>query len=174
MRSGGRRAEARLFIAAFWLAAILALLAFELVPAVGPLAFLYHRHIGYMPASALYQAELIPLLRHHAVHEIDMGALHGLVCAPSFHTTSAVLYIWAAWPIRRLRWPVALTNVAMLLATPVEGTHYFADMIAGAAVALLALTAMTCAARWLAARTPAVAVPRLRLVEPVEGRRLAA
>ena len=30
-------------------------------------------------------------------------------------------------------------NVAMLLSTPVEGTHYLADMIAGALVAIAAL-----------------------------------
>lgn len=30
-------------------------------------------------------------------------------------------------------------NLAMLLATPVEGTHYLIDIIAGAVVALLAI-----------------------------------
>lgn len=169
----GQRAEARRFIAAFWLAAILTLFAFQLFPAVGPLATLDHAPLRYMPASALYQSELIPLLRAHMVHQIDLGALHGLVCAPSFHTTSAVLYTWAAWPIRRLRWPLALLNLAMLASTPVEGTHYLADMIAGAAVALLALTAMTALARWLAARSPA-GVPVLTLIRTERPERLAA
>ena len=50
-----------------------------------------------------------------------------------------MLYIACAWPYRRLRWPVFAVNAAMLLSTPVEGTHYLADMLAGAAVALTSL-----------------------------------
>lgn len=138
----GRQAEARLFIASFWLAALITLILFTLTPAEGPLAYLWHGRIPYMPESALYQAQLIPLLRHHEVHSVTMTSLHGLVCAPSFHTVSAILYIVAAWPVRRLRWPLLGLNVAMLLATPVEGTHYLADMIVGAIVAIVATVAV--------------------------------
>jgi hypothetical protein len=135
----GRRAEARLFITSFWLGALLTLSLFSLMPAEGPLAFLWHSPIPYMPISALYQAELIPALRDHAVHTIDPGTLHGLVCAPSFHAASAILYIAAAWRCGPLRWPILAVNCAMLLATPVEGTHYLADIIAGVIVALIAI-----------------------------------
>lgn len=138
----GRRAEARLFIASFWLAAVATLLLFALAPAEGPLAYLWHGHIPYMPQSALYQAQIIPLLRHHGVHSVAVTSLHGLVCAPSFHTVSAVLYILAAWPIRKLRWPLLALNLMMLLATPVEGTHYLTDMIVGALVAIAASVAV--------------------------------
>jgi membrane-associated phospholipid phosphatase len=138
----GKRAEARLFIASFWFAALITLVLFTLAPAEGPLAYLWHGRIPYMPQSALYQAQVIPLLRQHEVHKVAVTSLHGLVCAPSFHTVSAVLYIIAAWPIRRLRWPLLALNIAMLLATPVEGTHYLTDMIVGAAVALLASVAV--------------------------------
>lgn len=138
----GRRAEARLFIASFWLAAVVTLLLFTLTPAEGPLAYLWRGRIPYMPQSALYQAQVIPLLRHHEVHSVAVTSIHGLVCAPSFHTVSAVLYIIAAWPIRKLRWPLLAINVAMLLATPVEGTHYLTDMIVGALVAIGASVAV--------------------------------
>ena len=134
-----RRAEARLFIVTFWLAALLTLLLFPFIPAEGPLAFLWRGPIPYMPESALYQASLIPELRQHALHHVDLGALRGLVSAPSFHTASAVLYIAAGWSIRPLRWPTLALNLAMLLSTPVEGTHYLADMLAGALVAIMAL-----------------------------------
>ena len=135
----GRRGAARLFIASFWLAAVLTLALFPIAPAEGPLAFLWHRHIPYMPASALYQAELIPMLRQHALHSLSATTLHGLVCAPSFHTASAVLFIGAAWPYRRLAALVVPINLAMLLATPIEGTHYLIDMILGAIVAIVAM-----------------------------------
>ena len=138
----GRKGEARLFISAFWLAAVLTLLLFHFLPAAGPLALLWRGPIPYMPTSALYQAHLIPLLRHHSMHRINLVELRGLVCVPSFHAACAVLYTLAAWPVSRLRWPVTAVDAAMLLATPVEGTHYLADMLAGAAVAVLAWAVM--------------------------------
>jgi len=35
--------------------------------------------------------------------------------------------------------PIIVLNILMLLATPVEGTHYLADLLAGALVASIAL-----------------------------------
>jgi hypothetical protein len=144
----GRRAESRLFIATFWIAAVLTLALFPLLPAAGPLATLWHGPLPYMPLSALYQEQVILALRHHMIHGIDLGALHGLVCAPSFHAASAVLYIATAWRIAPLRWPVAALNVAMLFATPVEGTHYLADVLLGIIVGCLALGLTPILVRW--------------------------
>jgi len=135
----GRKHEARIFIASVWVAAVLTLLLFVLVPARGPLAALWQGPIPYMPASALYQSELIPQLRSHGLGEIHLESLQGVVCAPSFHAASGILYIIAAWRARPLRWPLLLVNAAMLLATPVEGTHYLVDILAGAAVALVSV-----------------------------------
>lgn len=136
----GRQDRARACIATFWLAVVLTLVMYRFMPAIGPLGYLWHGALPYLPESALWQPQLIPPLRQHAIHVIDLGTLRGLVSAPSFHTASAVLYIAAAWPLRRLRWPVLVVNVAMLLSTPVEGTHYLSDMIVGAAVAFTALS----------------------------------
>ncbi len=137
----GRKAAARRFLLAFWLGAMLTLALYPHLVALGPLAYLWRGPIPYMPTSALYQLELIPVLRSHALDMVDVGALRGLVCAPSFHTSCAVIYAAFAWRERALRWPLALLNGAMLLATPVEGTHYFADMILGAMVAAAAVAA---------------------------------
>lgn len=134
-----QRAASRRFLGTFWLAVVLTLALFPLFPAEGPLAYLWRGPIPYMPTSALYQQQLITALRLHEMTDIDLGALRGLVCAPSFHTASAVVFIAAAWPIPRLRWVIVPVNLAMLLATPVEGTHYLADMVAGALVALAAI-----------------------------------
>jgi len=46
-----------------------------------------------------------------------------------------------------LRAPLVAVNAAMLLSTPVEGTHYLIDMILGAVVAVVAIVAV----RWLMA-----------------------
>jgi len=134
-----RQAESRLFIATFGVAAAVTLTLFPLLPAAGPLATLWHGNLPYMPVSALYQTEVIHALRHHALHSVDLGTLRGLVCAPSFHAASAVLYAVTAWRVRPLRWPLTLLNLGMLLATPVEGTHYLIDLLCGIAVALFAI-----------------------------------
>jgi len=137
-----RRDRAHKLMATFWLAAVIALVLFPVMPAAGPFERDWQGHIPYMPDSALWQPEMIIALREHAVHRIDLGALRGLVSAPSFHTAAAVLYIRAAWPIAKLRWPLLLLNAAMLLATPVEGTHYLTDILLGALVAAVAITAV--------------------------------
>ncbi|WP_330899012.1 phosphatase PAP2 family protein [Sphingobium sp.] len=134
----GQRDEARRFLAAFWVAAIISLILFRWLPTLGPLAYMWHGPIDYMPTSGLFQADLIPLLREGRAEPIDLAHLRGLVGPPSFHAASAVLYILAAWRTRNLRWPMTVLNLVMLCAIPVEGTHYAIDIISGAAVALTA------------------------------------
>ena len=126
----GERTRAHRFLLTFWIAAALTLALFPLLPARGALQF--------------------PALRLHTIHAIDLGAVRGLVCAPSFHTACAVMFIAAAWPFPALRRLILPINLAMLAATPVEGTHYLTDMIMGAAVAIAAIVST----RWLAALGP--------------------
>lgn len=135
----GRQDRARALLASLAIAAAITLTLFAFLPAVGPFAYLWRGPAPYMPVSGLWQPLLIPPLREHHLHVVDVGALRGLVSIPSYHTAAGVLFIAAAWPERRLRWPVLAVNAAMLLATPVEGTHYLVDMIAGAGVAGVAL-----------------------------------
>jgi len=138
----GERARARHFLLTYWAAVVLTLLVFPLMPAKGALDFLWHGPVPYMPTSGRWQGVIIPELRAHALSHIDLGALQGLVCAPSFHTVSAVLYLAWAWPMPRLRWVLTPVNIAMLMATPIEGVHYLSDMILGACVAILAIAAV--------------------------------
>ncbi|MET0365449.1 MAG: phosphatase PAP2 family protein [Sphingobium sp.] len=143
----GQRDEARCFLASFWLAAIISLIAFRWLPTLGPLAYSWHGPIDYMPTSGLYQADLIPMLREGRAGPIDLAHLRGLVGPPSFHAASAVLYILAAWRTRNLRWPLTIVNGVMLLSIPVEGTHYAVDVLSGAAVALTAYAVVRIVAR---------------------------
>ena len=124
----GERDRAHRFLLSFWAASVLTLALFPLFPARGALAFLWHGPIHYMPTSGLYQGAIIPALRAHAIQAIDLG----------FHTASAVIFMVTAWPFPALRRVIVPVNIAMLLSTPVEGTHYLTDMLLGAAVATLA------------------------------------
>ncbi|WP_256326276.1 phosphatase PAP2 family protein [Sphingomonas sp. NFR15] len=135
----GRNADAYRFLATFWLAATITLVLYPMMPAVGPLSYLWHGPLPYLPESETWQEGLIPALRAGRDTVIDLGQLRGLVSAPSFHTAAAFVFIAAGWQIRPLRWAVVAINVAMLLSTPIEGTHYLSDMILGMLVALVAI-----------------------------------
>jgi hypothetical protein len=134
-----QRSELRLFMATFAVAEFITLILFPLFPATGPFVTPWHGAVPYMPLSGFYQDQVTLALRHHQIAAIDLGALHGVVCAPSFHAASAVIYMAIAWRVPPLRWPVIALNVVMLLATPVEGTHYLADILIGMMVALVAV-----------------------------------
>ncbi|WP_395337316.1 phosphatase PAP2 family protein [Novosphingobium sp. BL-8H] len=161
----GDHVRAYRFLAGFCVAAVITLAVFSLMPAVGPFSYLWHGPIPYMPESELWQQGLIPALRAHEVHIVDLGHLRGIVSAPSFHTAAAVLYVVAAWRIPTLRWPIVALNAAMLLSTPVEGTHYLIDMILGAIVAILSLGVIRLYFRALEPRGDGEAVYPARLAE---------
>ncbi|MES3084110.1 phosphatase PAP2 family protein [Sphingomonas faeni] len=138
----GDRVAAHRFLAVFWLTAVGTLILYTFMPAIGPFSYLWHGTIPYMPESEQWQQGLIPALRDHSVRVVDLGHLRGIVSAPSFHAAAATLYINAAWRLPRLRWPVLASNVAMLLSTPVEGTHYLIDILLGTIVALAAIATL--------------------------------
>jgi membrane-associated phospholipid phosphatase len=73
----------------------------------------------------------------------------GLVTFPSFHVYDAIVFAWATWQTRGLRWPVAILNGAMVLSTPIQGSHYFVDVLGGA---VLAIASIALAVRLLDAR----------------------
>ena len=106
-------------------------------PALGPL------QRGGQPGLATLLA-----LRNGGPLSFDMTRLQGLISFPSYHMVLAVLLVWAH---RRsgLLFPVMLVDTIMVLSIPSFGPHYLVDLIAGAAVAGLAImtTAVTAPAR---------------------------
>jgi hypothetical protein len=86
--------------------------------------------------------------------------LVGIVTFPSFHAAAAVLYLWALWCVWWMRPLALLANGAMLLATPIGGGHYFVDVFAGMAVAVLAIAAALRIGEWLAAQPVLATYPQ--------------
>jgi hypothetical protein len=130
----------------FTLAFALALMATTIVSALVPAIGVYQQ-IGLDPAALAHinpqayldQVRDLEPVRTGALRQIDLFGLAGIVTFPSFHAASAVLYAWALWPVRWIR-PIALAaNAAMLASTPIAGGHYFCDLLAGVAVALVAI-----------------------------------
>ncbi|QIK96673.1 phosphatase PAP2 family protein [Sphingomonas sp. HDW15A] len=67
----------------------------------------------------------------------------GIITFPSGHAAFATLSIWAAWPSRWLRYPVLALNMLMILSAITHGAHYLVDVIAGGAVAIMAIRIAT-------------------------------
>lgn len=57
-----------------------------------------------------------------------------LITFPSWHAAAAVIFMMAAWPVKRLGYAMIVLNALMLMATPVQGSHYLTDMIIGGLV----------------------------------------
>ncbi|WP_439366572.1 phosphatase PAP2 family protein [Bradyrhizobium sp. DASA03005] len=99
-------------------------------------------HPNFEPVCYYATLRELPLIREGVTRVVDVYALAPVLTFPSFHAVLAVLYVWAMWPIRWLRIPGALWNAVMLAATPIGGGHFFVDVIAGAAIALLTIVAV--------------------------------
>jgi PAP2 superfamily len=141
--AGARR---YLRIEEFTLAFALALLATTIISALLPAIGVYHQ-IGLDPAELknldprayVDQLRDFEPVRSGALRHLDLLNLAGIVTFPSFHAASALLYAWALWPVRWMRPLALLANGAMLASTPIDGGHYFVDLIAGLAIAVLAI-----------------------------------
>jgi len=145
----GQRRQMQRFLMALWLSGAATLAIFTFMPALHAFAFY---SIGVSDLHGLHPVLLenrfvaqFTALRAPGPHSIPMGALEGLVEFPSFHTTMSLLFVWALWPLRWLRLPVAVASLLSLASTPIDGAHFFTDMIAGAVIAVAAMVAAT---RW--------------------------
>ena len=72
---------------------------------------------------------------------IDQSMIAGLLTFPSYHACSAILFSWALYPLKVLRWPVLILNAAMFYLTIVIGGHYVVDLPGGALLALVSIQA---------------------------------
>ena len=149
------------FTFAFGLALIATTIISALVPANGVYA-----QVGLDPASLkninpqpyLDQLRDLPPTREGVLRHLELLGLGGIVTFPSFHAASAVLYAWALWVVRGLRPIVILVNGVMLAATPLNGGHYFIDVIAGVTIAVVAIVTARLVGRLIARRETGLAL----------------
>ena len=93
----------QVFVFAFSIALIITVAISTFVPAVGTWYGLDIAPAQFAALdSSLYTAQLrdILALRDGSLHYLEMFKLTGIVSFPSFHAASAVLYMWALWPVR--------------------------------------------------------------------------
>jgi membrane-associated phospholipid phosphatase len=100
-----------------------------------------HLHPSVQDYSAITPtAPYLPVfhgLRDGTLRRLVGDGAEGIIAFPSLHTALGVLFIFALWPVRHLRWIAALLNIVMIAATPIDGGHYLCDIIAGTTIAVL-------------------------------------
>jgi membrane-associated phospholipid phosphatase len=102
----------------------------------------------YLHLSALESPAIVPITRDLPLpvffglrdgtfrHLVAEGA-EGIISFPSLHAGLGLLFAFALWPIGYIGWISLLLNLMMIAATPVDGSHYFSDVLAGLTIAAL-------------------------------------
>jgi PAP2 superfamily protein len=140
----GRLGQLRTFILAAIISGSAAVLASPLFPAVGNFAYL-----GLEPgdfahvwqASGLADVRDFIAVRSGSMTVLDLRTMQGIIVFPSYHGALATVTLWGFWKsgmkwLRRAGTAIALTTI---VATPIEGGHYFIDVIAGIALAMASI-----------------------------------
>jgi len=147
---GGSLAALRIVVLAAMIAGLTTILLSGLAPGLTTYA-----HFGLSPADYPHLHPAAPFshvadltaLRAGTLRILAVDQLQGIITFPSYHGALAVVFGWGFWRMRIawLRWPGMLLASMTLAATPVDGGHYFVDVIAGVLIATASL--------WIARRT---------------------
>ena len=159
----GRLPWLRVYTLAFVFAALVTIAVSALLPAEG--VWLHYGLNGAHAASMPMTHSSWPVflgLRDGTVRMLAAAGAEGIITFPSLHAALAVILIAAFWPVPVLRWLGAGVNSLMLAATPIDGSHYFVDVLAGIGIAVLSLAAARALVVRLAA--PAAAPASLDIV----------
>jgi hypothetical protein len=83
----------------------------------------------------------LPMAHFHALRDGSLRTLmaagaEGIITFPSLHAALGAIFLLALWRLPVIGFMALGLNIAMIAATPVEGSHYFVDVLAGLAMAL--------------------------------------
>lgn len=149
----GRLPWLRIYMLAFILAAVLTIALSALLPAEG---VWLHYGLKADPAAMPVSHTSWPVflgLRDGSFRLLMAVGSEGIITFPSLHAALAVILIAVFWPVPIARWLSVAVNSVMLAATPIDGSHYLVDVLAGIVIAILCIVA----ARMLVARMTAMA-----------------
>ncbi len=142
-----RHVRLQLFVLALSLALAVTIAISAVAPAIGTYYGLHVSPSDFPGVNTrVYASQLrdILALREGSLRHLELFHLAGIVSFPSFHAASAVLYMWALWPVRGLGGIAAALNMLMIASTPVIGAHYMIDVIGGIALATASIMAAKC------------------------------
>jgi hypothetical protein len=67
---------------------------------------------------------------------IDLATVEGIITFPSFHAALSVIFIISTYGIWPLFVPVLMINLIDVFSTPINGGHYFTDVLVGIVIAV--------------------------------------
>jgi membrane-associated phospholipid phosphatase len=130
----------RVYVLSFILVTVVTIAVSAVLPAQGAWGYLHLSPENYPAINPVTQELHLVVfrgLRDGSFRDLVAQGAQGIITFPSLHAAVALLLIVAMWPIKYLRWVGALLNLTMMAATPIDGGHYFADVIAGSTIAML-------------------------------------
>lgn len=136
----------RVFILSFMLVTLVTIGISMVMPAQGVWGYLHLSMLDSPTIAPITRDLPLPVffgLRDGTVRYLVAEGAEGIISFPSLHAALALLFIFGLWPVRYISWFSLLLNVAMIAATPVDGSHYFSDVIAGLFIAALSWIAVT-------------------------------
>ncbi|WP_162888045.1 phosphatase PAP2 family protein [Sphingomonas mesophila] len=153
-----RLAELRTVMLAAIVAGTVTVLLSSLFPAVGNYVHLglSARDFAFVdPFAGDVHMRDFNALRDGSAQVMVLGQMEGIITFPSYHAGLSVVALWGFWASRMawVRWPGMLVAASTIVATPVDGGHYLVDIIAGGAIAVLALMWARRAVCWAPALT---------------------
>jgi len=135
----GRLASCYRFVLVFAIALAATDLIFLFTPAKSAAVQYLGMHASNLPRAGVDHIAVIEQLRAGRMREIHFATSTGLIAFPSFHAALAVIFCWASRGTGIACPLIVATNVATFLATPIQGGHYFAEVLAGVLVALASI-----------------------------------
>ena len=137
------------FMTLYAITAAVVVVVSALLPAAG--AYVHHapdpRLLAGLPDQAAGRWHLRDFLalRDGSFQRLSLGGAEGLISFPSFHTVLGVLFARALLRLPYLGLPGLALNGVMILSTLSIGGHYLADVLAGGAIAIVAVLALNAA-----------------------------
>ena len=103
-------------------------------------------------------------LRDGTMSQLDLSKMQGIITFPSYHAGLSAVTLWGFWTsgVRWLKWTGSFVALATIIATPVDGGHYFVDVLAGVAIAVVSIIIAAKAVRWTPAWPRLTASPSRR------------
>lgn len=136
---GDEREKARYFTITFVLTAIVCTIIGAFFPARAAVAHMLADTSlleNFATTPGVYSVDILERLRSGTAQIFAIDNLPGLTTFPSFHTAAGVVLAYA-FRGTFMFGPMCFYTVTMIASTPIYGGHYFVDLIAGTAVAVL-------------------------------------
>jgi membrane-associated phospholipid phosphatase len=158
----GRLAWLRVYTLAFIFAALVTIAISAVLPAEG--VWLHYGLHAVDPRIVPVSSSSWPVflgLRDGTFRQLMAVGAEGIITFPSLHAALALILIAAFWPVPLARWISLAVNMLMLAATPVDGSHYLVDILAGIGIAVGCIYAARALVARLAGKPLATAPARV-------------